>query len=280
MGDTKRWVVTAEIEGPLYIRKRGNTSLPEILATTALTYYAMIEQKWPAEVLYLGLEIPTNTDPLCVAYQEMEAFLRALAIEKQAPITARNFLEMTDRPEKWPKGIGFLYARDFPQCSRGWQPVDHYKDPKNRVRSPFTSNYAASLEAGRTDSDAILEKLNQAFAGHSQYQQALVKDYLAGLDNEFKEPSLSMLYFYKVLERIGKKEHSGPKRGTLTTNTLEAIIHELNTDLTAHEKQNAKDINRWRHNKSEAHLVTEGLPTVDELALCKKIARLAVLRRV
>ncbi len=279
MGDTKCWVVVTELEGPFYIREKGNTSLPAISAITTLTYYAVMEQKWPDKVLYLGLEIPTNTNHLCIAYQEMETFLRALAVKNQAPITVKSFPRMTDKPEEWPKGIGFLSARDFPQCSQWSGPVDHYKDPKNRVRAPFTSNYAASREAGRTDSDAILEKLNQAFAGHSQYQQDLVKDYLAGLDNEFVNPALAMLYFFKVLERIGKKEYGNPPKGAMNAKTLRAIIAELDTDLTPEDKQHLKTINRWRNTKSEAHLITEGLPTVTELALSKRVASLAIRKR-
>ncbi len=108
-----------------------------------------------------------------------------------------------------------------------------------------------------------------------------MKDYIAGLDVEYRELSLAMLYYYKVLERIGKQEYGNPEKGTMKDRTLNAIIADLDAELTADEKKRAMmDINRWRHNKSEAHLITEGLPARAEVELCKKLARLAIRNRV
>lgn len=276
MGDTKRWVVVVDLEGGLFIRDKTNHIV--MSATTALTDYAVLQQKWPDKTLYLGLEISINTDHRCIAYQEMEAFVRALNIMNWTAITVRG-LRMVDNPEEWPTGIGFLIARDFPLCSQKWEPVDHYKDPKNRIRLGGTIGrgaYVGDFAGGRP----VLKKLHHTFSGHNQYQQDLVKDYLAGLDAEFVNPALAMLYFFKVLERIGKKEYGNKPKGTMTSKTLEAIIAGLDANLTVEEKERLKSVNRWRNTKSEAHLVTEGLPTVDELGICRRVAYSAILPRI
>ena len=280
MAETNRWVVEGTLEGGLYIPEK-DRKLPVKRGTVALTRYAIMEQNlqrhftaWPQKMIYLGLEIPAEADHVCVAWQEMEAFVRALAIQKNVPITVQ-IIEMTDKPEEWPKGIGFLKARDFSICSGNWEPVLHHKDPKNRVRSSGFSMSATTVDLGLT-----LEDRHKDFSGHNKYQSELVKDYIAGLDVESRELSLAMLYYFKVLERIGKQEYGDPAKGAMKNKTLNAIITDLDAELTQDEKKRAKLINRWRHTKSEAHLITEGLPTRAELELSKKLARLAILKKV
>jgi len=281
MGDTNRWVVKGVLEGGLHIPKK-DSIFPVERGTVALTRYAIMEQnlqrhftRWPPEkMIHLGLEIPTEADDVCVAWQEMEAFVRALAIQKNVPITVR-IIEMTDKPEEWPEGIEFLITRYFPVCSEEWTPAVHHGDPKNRVRFSAFSGSATTAGLGLT-----LEKRHKKFLVHDKYRSELVKDYIAGLDVESKELSLAMLYYFKVLERIGKQEYGNPAKGAMKDITLKAIIKELDTELTVEERQSLKAINRWRNKKSEAHLVTEGLPTRVELGLCKKLARLAILKRV
>lgn len=280
MGDVKRWVVTGVLNGGLYIPNKEN-NLPVERGIVALTHYAIMKQNLhrtsisgQSRIIYLGLEIPAKTDHVCVAWQEMEAFVRALAIQKNASITVQ-ISEMSDKPEEWPTGIGFLQARDFSQCSENWEPADHHKNSKNRVKFNGFGRVATTANLG-----LMLEKQHRAFSCHDQYQSELVKDYLAGLDVESRELSLAMLYYYKVLERIGKQEYRNPARGAMTNRTLNAIIADLDTKLTADEKKRAEGINRWRHKKSEAHLITEGLPAREELELCKKLSRLAILKRV
>ncbi len=280
MGDTKRWVVTGVLNGGLYIPNEDN-NLPVKRGKVALTHYAIMEQNlyltstlWPSRIIYLALEIPTATDHVYIAWQEMEAFVRALAIQKNFPITVQ-ISGMTDKPKEWPKGIEFLKARDFPACSENWEPSVHHKDPRNRVRFNGFSTAATTANLGST-----LEKWHRAFSGHDEYRSELVEDYLAGLDVESREPSLAMLYYFKVLERIGKQEYGEPVKGAMKDKTLNAIIADLDTELTEDEKKRANDINRWRYTKSEAHLITEGLPTSNEVELCKKLARLAIRKRV
>ncbi len=281
MGDTNRWVVKGVLEGGLHIPKK-DSNFPVEQGTAALTRYAIMEQnlqrhftRWPPEkMIHLGLEIPTVADHVCVAWQEMEAFIRALAIQKNVPITVQ-IIEMTNKPEEWPKGIEFLKARNLSICSEEWTPAVHHRDPKNRVRFSGFSVSATTAELGLT-----LEKQHENFLVHDEYRSELVKDYIVGLDVESKELSLAMLYYFKVLERIGKQEYGNPAKGAMKDKTLNAIINELGTELTVEERQSLKAINRWRNKKSEAHLVTEGLPTRVELELCKKLARLAILKRV
>ena len=282
MGDTKRWVVKGILEGGLHIPKK-DSIFPVERGMVALTSYAIMEQnlqrhftRWPPKkMIHLGLEIPTVADHVeCVVWQEMEAFVRALAIQKNVPITV-HIIEMTNKPEEWPEGIEFLRTRDFPVCSEEWTPAVHHRDPKNRVRHSAFSESATTADLGLT-----LEKRHKNFLVHDEYRSELVKDYIAGLDVESKELSLAMLYYFKVLERIGKQEYGNPAKGAMVDKTLNAIITELDAELTEDEKKRAMDINRWRHTKSEAHLITEGLPTRAELEVCKKMARLAILKRV
>jgi hypothetical protein len=89
-----------------------------------------------------------------------------------------------------------------------------------------------------------------------------------------------MLYFFKVLERVGKQEYGSRDKGAMTKGTRDQIIREMGNELSNAEKTKAQSVLRWRHRKSEAHLVTEGAPTNDELRLCKKMARLVLNRRI
>lgn len=273
MAEKKRWVVKGFLEGNLFIPK-SDSKLPVESGSVALTYYAILEQNLlrtlepTRKMIFLGLEIPTDADHVCIAHQEMEAFIRALAVEKNVPVTV-YILGMTEKKEEWPEGIGFLEARNFPLCSGKWEPVDHYKDPKNRVKlSGGLSTYNTTVNLG-----SVLERRHQAFSAHDAYRAELVKDYLAGLDAEPKHPSLAMLYYFKVLERVGKQEYGNPPKGAMNKKTMEALIRDMDTELTVAEKVKAPSLLRWRHTKSEAHLITEGYPTKDELQLCKKMAR-------
>ena len=62
----------------------------------------------------------------------MEAFVRALSVDKDVPITA-YIISMTNKQEEWPQGIDFKDAHISPKCTNKWEPVDHFKDPKNRL---------------------------------------------------------------------------------------------------------------------------------------------------
>lgn len=265
----KKWVIEGFLEGNLLIPKNEKSNLPAVSGRVALTHYAILEQNLlqkPPRKIFLGLEIPTNVDDVCVAYQEMEAFIRALSIEKDVPITV-HILGMTDKYEEWPKGIGFSEARDFPLCSKKWEPLNHYREPKNRVKFPPPSSYATTRGLG-----LVLEKRHQSFSAHNNYQSELVKDYIAGLEIERTNPSLGLLYYFKVLERIGKQEYGNPKKGAMLPCTLKALINDMGTELTNEERCQAESIAKWRHTKSEAHLVTMGTPNQDELLLCSKMA--------
>lgn len=269
MRQKKRWVVEGSLEGRIYVPET-DSNLPIASGKVALTRYALLEQEWPRgrrRNFFLGLEIPIDADSVCVAFQEMEAFVRALAIEKDVPISA-EILRMTDKAEEWPQGIEFLEARDFSLCSRKWEPVDHNRDPKNRVSmGGRISGLTPVANLG-----IALERRHQAFSAHDSYRSALVKDYLAGLDAHESHPSLAMLYYFKILERVGKHEYKNPQKGSMTQETMDAIITELRPQLSQVDKARARDVLRWRHRKSEAHLVTEGEPTSDELRLCRKMA--------
>ncbi len=270
MAEKKKWVIEGFLEGNLFIPK-SDSNFPIKSGRVALTHYAILEQnllREPSRKIFLGLEIPTNVDDVCVMYQEMEAFTRALAIEKNVPITI-YILSTTDKRKEWPEGIGFLEAQRFPLCSRKWEPVDHHKDPKNRVRMWVgSSSYATTVNLG-----SVLEERHQSFSAHDDYHSELVKDYIAGLDVERRHPSLGMLYYFKVLERVGKQEYRNPPKGAMNNKTMDALIGDMDTELTNAEKSQAPSVLRWRHTKSEAHLITEGSPTKDELQLCKKMAR-------
>ena len=274
MPEYKQCVVDAVLNGELWIMDELSHFQSHNARRMLLTPYALLEQMpqdWPEKRIYLGLQIRSDADGVCIAYQEMEAFIRALAIEHNVRIWVTPLLDMTDNPAKWPEGISFLKARDFPICSKDWQPADHFKDPKNRLRG-IISGYAAY--AGQLS--PRLEETHAAFCGHTKYQSELVKDYLAGLDAEFSHPSVAILYFLKVLERIGKTEYGAAKNGFLTKTNVESLMAGL--PLTNEEKCEASQILRWRHNKSEAHLVTEGAPTPHERQTCKKVARLVLER--
>ena len=272
MSEKRKWVVEGFLEGNLFIPRSNSNFFAVESGRMALTHYAILEQnlrRKPWMTIFLGLEIPTNANDVCVAYQEMEAFTRALAIEKDVPITVQ-IVGVTDKNKDWPKGIGFLEAQNFPLCSKKWEPVDHYKDPKNRVKYGGGIYSAATAEI----SSSVLEKRHRAFSAYDDYRSELVKDYLTGLDIEEKRhSSLSMLYYFKVLERVGKQEYRNPPKGAMTNKTMDALIRDVAAELTDAEKEQATSIIRWRHTKSEAHLIMEGAPTNDELQLCKKMSR-------
>jgi len=277
MAEKKKWVVEGFLEGNLFIPKSGS-NLPVMSGTATLTRYAILEQNLrqrPSRKIFLGLEIPVDVNDVCVAFQEMEVLVRALATEKNVPITV-DIIHITDEPAQWPEGIGFLEVRSFPLCLSKWEPIDHFKDPKNRVRMAGEMSTSATT----ANLGTVLEERHRIFSNLDRYRSELVKDYLVGLDAEHKHPSLAMLYFFKVLERVGKQEYGDLSKGAMTEKTKDNIIKELATDLSEDEKTEAEHVLRWRHQKSEAHLVAEGAPTNNELRLCKKIAHLVLNRRI
>ena len=265
----KKWVVKCFIEGRLYINEEGS-GLPASKGRKALTNYAILEQnllKSPSRFLHVGLEIPTDVDHVCVAFQEMEAFLRALSIEMNVPVTGYGLL-MRDKPEEWPKDIEFKKADSFEVCNEEWGPFQHLEDPKNRIRSDGASGYKTTRDLGPS-----LDEKHEFFTKIDDYQTELVKDYIAGLDTEFKQPSLAMLYFFKVLERVGKTEYGANQHRSLSERTLMRMIGDLDSTFTAQEKELAETVCRWRHRQSEAHLVTEGTPTKEAIRVSKKMAQ-------
>ena len=135
-------------------------------------------------------------------------------------------------------------------------------------------------EAPTTILGSVLEERHHAFLTHSDHQSGLVKDYLAGLDAEVKFLSLSLLFYFKVLERVGKEEYGNPAKGAMTDETMKSLIKKIGNELTNSEKKQAPSVLRCRHNKSEAHLIVEGAPTRDELQLCKKMARFFLERAI
>ena len=89
MAENKKWVVEGFLEGHIYIPK-SNSVLPIESGKVNLTHYAILEQNLlqkRSRKIFLGLEIPSDVNDVCVAFQEMEAFVRAFAIEKNVPIT-------------------------------------------------------------------------------------------------------------------------------------------------------------------------------------------------
>lgn len=275
MTGKKKWVVEGILEGNLFIPE-SDSNLPVKGGRALLTRYAILEQdlaQRPSRKILLGLEIPTNEDYVCIAYQEMEAFARALAIEKNVPITV-YIHSMTDKQEEWPEAIEFLETPDFAACSGKWEPVEHYKDPKNRVKRWGGISSAATT----VNLSSVLEGRHRDFSAHDCYRSELVKDYLAGLDVERGHPSLAMLYYFKVLERVGKTEYGNPPKRAMNNNTMNALIGDMRTELTDAEKDEARSVLRWRHTKSEAHVITEGMPTDGELQLCKKMAHYFLVR--
>jgi len=275
MYETRQWVLETHMESRLFILNKEN-NLPAKRTREFLTPYALLEQNMlssPRQKLFLGLEIPTNADHVCLAYQEAEAFARSLGINRDVPVTL-HVIGMTDKPEEWPQGIDFLRVRSFSQCSVKWAPVDHYRDPKNRVTFAGAFSTAATTRGLCT----VLQEQHSQFCQHDDYRAELTKDYLAALNAEPKHPSLAMLFYAKVLERIVKREYRNPKNQFMNDRTRDALIRDMNLELTDSERSAARDVLLWRHNKSEAHLITMGAPTQDELRLCKKMARFFLTR--
>ncbi len=265
----KKWVVTCAIEGGLFINEDGKF-LPATKGREAITNYAILEQnrlKKPSRFLHVGLEIPADVKQVCVAFQEMEALLMTLSIELNVSITGYEF-QMTAKPEEWPSDIEFKKANDYEVCKENWEPVQHFEDPKNRIRADGFSGFHLT-----SDLRPSLAEKHKLFTKINDYQTKLIKDYLAGLDTANNQPSLAMLYFFKVLERVGKKEYGADQHRSLTMAPLRRMIGDLDSTFIAREKELAESACRWRHNQSEAHLVTEGVPSKESLRVCKKMAQ-------
>jgi hypothetical protein len=275
----KKWVVEGFLSGAIYIPE-ANNNLSVSQGKVKLTPYAILTQELTRKgdmrkKICLGLEIPENKDHVCIACNEMESFIRALGLANNIPIEIKS-LSMTANSEKWPEGIDFLRAGDYKVCRDNWEPADHNSDVKNRVRfhgfgHPFktTSNLNPQFK-----------KLHNEILVNDEYISELIKDYMMGLDIEYKHQPLAMLYYFKVLERVGKEEYNNPKGGTMTQKTIDALVKDMGGELTEKEQQKGKFIPRWRHNKSEAHLIMEGKPDRQELAICKKMARWFIMRSI
>ena len=240
-----------------------------------LTPYAFIEQNAnqfdPMKMkIYLGLEVPTNRNVNYVVWHEMETFIRALCILKDVQISG-DVYEIIYEHERWPEGIRFLKSRDYPGYTQTWGPVDHYKDPKNRLRF---DGFSPMAEAENLDA---LERFHMPELLNNEYLSDLIKDYVKGLEAVYKHLSLAFLYFFKVLERIGKNEFKDSSP-SMSTRTLGQLIDSVAKDLKGEEKVRAQRLVKIRHTMSEAHLVTEGQPSIDDVRLCKKIARVWILK--
>jgi hypothetical protein len=284
MKNTKRWVVEGLLAGQVHIPNEEN-GLPASYGELKLTPYAFLVQnlhlREPVDKkIYLALEIPTNDDHVFIAWQEMETFIRALSMKKNVWISV-DILGMTDKTEKWPEGIEFLKTRTFSFYKYSWQPVDHYRDIKNRVRNlaknPPKSSGSLSLKSFESD----VERMNNSILVNDDYISKLIKDYIMGLEEERSQPSLALLYFCKVLERVGKTEFGeNLKKGFLSSKTMRNMIAEIGEELTIEENVMANKILRLRGNMSEAHLMVEGEPDRKDLFICKKMARFFVLKAI
>lgn len=284
MNNTKRWVVEGLLAGQVHIPNKEN-NLPASYGELKLTPYAFLVQNlhlrelWDKKI-YLALEIPTNDDHVFIAWQEMETFIRALGMEKNVWISV-NILRMMDKPKEWPEGIEFLRARIFPLYNDSWQPVDHHEDIKNRVRNLAANPPKGSGGLSLKEFEPGVERLNNPILVNDNYISELIKDYMMGLEEDPSHPSLALLYFFKVLERVGKTEFGETlKKGSLSTKTMKKMINDMGNELTDDEKIMAGNIPRWRHNMSEAHLMIEGMPEREKIFLCKKIARFFVLKAI
>ena len=276
MSNYKQWVVEAFLTGPLYIPKK-DKNLPITRGRTNITPYAILEQDLKQREPYkkrilLGLEIQSDSNHGCIAFQELEVFIRTLSIIKNVPLYAYPPI-MTKNKKEWPKGIEFLKAKDHKICSTDWQPYMHFKDPKNRVKHNGHSSLAITEDLGE-------EFLNhhQRFYNLNDYQVGLLKDYLFGLEAENRQPSLAFLYFFKVIERVGKNKYNDKK--TIRSSTMKRILDELEYDFSEDQLRIANFIPRNRHTKSEAHLMDEGMPSDEELRVCRLVSYLLIQKEL
>lgn len=274
--DTKKWVVESLLKGDIIVPREEN-NLPVKKGRASLTPFAILEQNLQkrefSKILKFGIVIPENLDHIYVAWKETEVFVRALAVEKDVPIKVQ-ILRMTDKSEEWPRDLEFIDAYPW-KMPRDWQPADHHNDPKNRV-----TFFGRMTTVASTRNMGGLGESHFSFRTQSDYISELVKDYLSGLDAGFQNLSLAMLYFFKVLERIGKEEYGNPPNSAMSGKTKKSILSEVEPALSKEEMELADSVCRWRHTKSEAHLVTEGFPTIEELRLCKKMARYLLEKRI
>lgn len=272
--EMERWVVEGFLEGHIFIPENDN-NLPTIHGRVKLAPYAILEQdlhqRNPMRI-FLGLEIPNGVDHVYVAWQEMEAFVRAIGIEKNVPVSA-NIINMTNKPEKWPNGIDFLKSRNFP-VKNDWTPAEHFEDIKNRVR------FAGDIHGNRKleEFDARIENLHKPILVFNKDISQLIKDYMMGLEVENVHPSLAFLYYFKVLEYVGKKEYNDTNK-TMKNQTVTEMIQVMNNELNDKEKEKAKDILKTRHIASEAHSQTSK-PNKHVLNVCKKMARFFLIRKI
>lgn len=284
MNNTKRWVVEGLLAGQVHIPNKEN-NLPASYGELKLTPYAFLVQnlhlREPLDKkIYLALELSTNDDHVFIAWQEMETFVRALGMEKNVWISV-DILGMTDKPEKWPEGIEFLKRRTFSFYKDSWQPVDHYRDIKNRVRNLAKNPPKKSGSLSLKSFESGIERMNNPILVNDDYISELIKDYLMGLEEERSHPSLALLYFFKVLERVGKKEFGEKvKKGSLSLETMKNMINDMGNELTTEKEVMAKKILQSRHTMSEAHLMDGGKPGREKLFPCKKMARFFVLKAI
>ncbi|MHA2123426.1 MAG: hypothetical protein ACW990_19685 [Promethearchaeota archaeon] len=284
MSETKKWVVEGLLAGQIHIPEEKN-NLPTTYGELKLTPYTYFIQNlnlselWSRKI-YLGLEIPNKYDNVFIAWQEMETFARALGLAKNVWISV-NILKMTDKPEEWPRDTDFLKSRIFSSYEESWQPVDHFRDIKNRVRNLAANPPKGSGGLPLKESEDSVEVMNNPILVNDNYISELIKDYMMGLEEERSHPSLALLYYFKVLERVGKTEFGEIlKKGSLSSKTMKKMINEVANELTTEEQNKSQQILRLRHGKSEAHLKTEGLPDRQQLIPCKKMSRFFILRAI
>lgn len=280
MNNNEKWVVEGFLEGGIHIPNTEN-NLPVKTGSIALARYAILEQNMagmsirvPTKIIYLGLDIPETSDHVCIAFQEMESLARAISIEYDSWIVVQ-ITKMTNKEAEWPYGIEFLKSRQFDICTPDWQPSKHLQAPKNRIRLGIRDIGGVGVPI-RTPPSA-LEERHRLFTSLNEYQSYLLKEYLSGLE---VPSTVAILRFFHVLERVGKDEYGSPAKRSLTTKAFQCIINEIKHQLSDSELEASESILRWRHTKSEAHLLTEGPPAQTELRLCQKISRHILLNRL
>jgi hypothetical protein len=265
MTERVKYVVTGELDRSVFIL-RNEPNLPAAPARIKITPYAIIDQKIDETKIILGLNIPTNVDPFYISFQEMETFIRALGINTKVPMLV-HIVRISDEPKDRPTDLDYLDSRDYSILKTKWGMYHHFQDIKNRVRGNRDTQAVVSLG----DNNIEISRLHSNLLIENEYLSDLIKDYQMGVEAKRRHPSLALLYFFKVLESVGKHEYDD-KAPTMQKKTLMLMIDDAKGMLTEEELVKARDIIRWRNTKSEAHNITEGLPNDEEILICHKLA--------
>lgn len=259
------WIVEGRIQSGLALRWHDGHGVPLTSEQLVLDDRIELRQRFQQEMapaIRFGVRCADGTDHVAAGYLIAEEIALSISVHWNTPV--RIEILSLEWAGGWNRPL--FDAREIPPPKAG-DLATHNADPRNRTRAQVMWGAIPLLHPGEGRVKTFrFAKVQGGLA------RDCVRDYLLGRDMEASLPSFAMVLYFKVAERIGKDLYRDRSR-SLATKTLDRMIADLGGKLAPEEaRQLRQAFIRWRHAKSEAHLLPGGQPTPGGLRLARKFA--------